>query len=53
MEHKLVSIYRSACKVDWNSPRCRFFWMELDDYTLFNINPYSKLPVILRCLRSL
>lgn len=41
VNQRLWSIYRHSCLKDFNSPRCRYVQMELDEYDEDAINPYS------------
>ena len=45
VDDRLHGIYRSSCLVDFNSPRCKYFRLELElDQEM--VNPYSKYMLI-------
>ena len=42
IDHRLWNIYQSACMRDFNSPRCKFFRMELEKIDESRVNPYCN-----------
>lgn len=43
IDERLWSIYRTSCAVDFESPRCKYFQLELERYDEAAVNPYCNL----------